>query len=180
MSNDLYILILELSESLKWPVVVVFGLFLLQKPLVKMLNAITLKTLKYGDMEAHFEQTVSKVAMAADNSGLEQNSDDNAGRSPLLDVSPKFALIESWQQIEKAITGYLHRIGCEDLTPTVEHLKYANADYGTIGAGVFQMITELRGLRNRAVHLAEFEVSREAAEEYIQLASRVINRIEEA
>lgn len=177
---DLYSFILELSESLKWPVVVAFGLVLLHKPLAKMLNAITLKTLKYGDLEAHFEQTVSKVAMAADNSGLDKVSGDNAGQSPFLDVSPKFALIESWQQVEKAIKDYLHRTGCEDLSPTVEHLKYVNADYGTIGSGIFQMISELRGLRNRAVHLAESQVSSEAAEQYIQLASRVINKIEEA
>ena len=166
--------IASLVESLIWPATI-FTLFLLIKePLIQLLTRVS--HLKYKGLEADFLQTLNHLKASTTETANEAAT--NAQDVPtvtlrdLADISPRTAILEAWIKIETATrdlfesAGFPRRKfyqGLERLPDEKkEQIKHVLGPY-----------TELRVLRNKAVHSSEVELTPKIAHEYIDVTSWV-------
>jgi len=137
-----------------------------------------LRKLKAGPIEAEFEKEVK--ALEKDTSGNVdiKPSDELEGRHEMLRelarVNPRSAILEAWLGVESAVRrAALQRIGGSpppDVSSPLRTMRelvlsdiVTNQD-----AALFH---DLRGLRNQAAHLQDFNPSYQSALEYVNMAS---------
>lgn len=174
---DIYLFIVEMTKTLAWPIASLVIVFLIKDKLEVVLSSI--KSFKYKDIEATFAKGVSDVSTSAQAS-IELEGNKHEETSKLVSISPRGAVLESWLSVEKAMRSYLDRYGHNDSPPDERHISIVNSDYTTIGQGVFEMLHELRKLRNQAVHLTDSQINEETAKKYSVLAARVASKLDEA
>lgn len=97
----------------------------------------------------------------------------------LLNISPRHALIEAWRLLEAAGTGVLQRSG----QPLKSHLR-SPVSFGEalkhsemITSEEMRIISDLRTVRNRAVHLQDFQIDEATARDYVTTALKIWRRL---
>lgn len=173
----------QLVESLAWPVAVVVIAIVLREEVGRLLSKIT--RIRHNDTEVEFLHELAAAKKEAEK--VLPNYKGTAylisQSSQLAELSPRGAIIEAWLNIEGALLKYAERHGIKvskNKPFTIRELHFHTLDYGNLGKGVFEMLERLRRTRNEAVHLSDAQIDEESAREYVELASRVIQRIEEA
>ncbi|MCW8965067.1 MAG: hypothetical protein OQK82_00055 [Candidatus Pacearchaeota archaeon] len=170
-------------ESISWPVAAIVISFVLRKELGNLLSKI--KKIRHNETEVEFKEEI-EVAKKEASKSLPESKPTKIERSrsvQLAELSPRGAIIEAWLNVEAALKEYAKRHGAqidENKPFTIRALHFHSLDYNNVGKGVLNMLERLRRLRNDAVHLTDSEIETESAVEYIELANRVIYRIEEA
>lgn len=180
---DTLAFVANIIGSLSWPVAAVIVAVVLRKELGKLLSKI--KRIKHNETEVEFKQEI-EVAKKEASKALPESKHTEADKfrsRELAELSPRGAIIEAWLKVEAALKEYAKRHGAQinDNKPfTIRDLHFHSLDYNNVGKGVLNMLERLRRLRNDAVHLTDSEIETESAIEYIELANRVVQRIEEA
>jgi hypothetical protein len=174
----------ELVSSLAWPIAAVVIAFLFKGEITKLLGRIT--HVKYGDSEIEFREGVKKTSQQAKET-LPEDSSENEARSnrlyELAKVSPRGAIIDAWLGVEEKLREYATRSAIEQHSSTIDLIRavdWHSMELGTIGKGVIRMLYKLQSLRDEAVHLTDSSIDTSTAIDYVNLAERVQNRLEEA
>jgi hypothetical protein len=176
--------IASIIDSLAWPTAFAIAIFILRKELAQLLSR--LKTIKHKDTEFGFSRGVTDAREKAERSlpALQvENTKPPTTSERLAELSPRGAVLESWLEVESALTRLAERYGIpssELHLSNLEILRLQLSDYQPIGRGAFELLERLRKLRNEAVHLQEEEIDLTTAIEYSHLANRLVRIIDEA
>ena len=181
--------IVDMVEALSWPIAAIALALLLRKEVTNLI--LRLKSLKYGEFEARFHETMRAVepeteaAQLGINTESTQLSDEIQRERDQLRLkartSPRGAILESWLLLEdtanelgltetgdpvwKAIPRYLQKKGI--------HIHASTPTPGLL-------FVKLRILRNQAVHLPDFAVSADDAEKYLVWATNLTDLMKKA
>lgn len=180
----------NLISSLVWPLIVVFIVVLLRKPLRELIRDLgrRLRTIKFPGGEAEFSQELAEIKEAADVANLPPAVGVPTGESLLLrveedmnqwarlvELSPRAAISEAWRWVESAMRETAKGLGIpQSETRSPIALIRALGKHQALSPETVAIISDLRGIRNTAVHGIEPEISRSDAIEYVSLARRII------
>ena len=171
----------SIVDSLAWPVLVGFVIFFLRDPVVQLLQRLS--RFKYKDVEAEFKDGLDNLQPAGetelDSKVLDPADGDSITLLELAEISPRGAILEAWIQIESSTRRFLESIGIER-RKFYEGLKKLPHENLQQIEQIVQPFEELRVLRNKAAHSAEFDLSPEVAKRYIDTATWVERAIREA
>jgi len=174
----------EIVSSLAWPIVVLIILFFYRDYFATVLSNI--KSIKYGNAEATFEQELKyavEKAKAIETPDIETASKNDERINELYNmasVSPTGAIIEAWKDIEKVIQEDAKSKNID--TRNNRNKSFINwlnyfVKYKHLPEAEVAILHELRSIRNRASHSNDFEISTDQARRYILLADRLIDSI---
>ena len=179
--------IAELTKALAWPLSVLVIVILLRKPFSDLIPL--LQRLKYKDLEIEFRKQVQEVR-AEVNEELPSAHPSSALASQVIDslkelarVSPRNAVIETWQKVEAAALEAAHKNNVslpfgEVASPlrVIRDLERAHV----VDPSKMAIFHDLRALRNQAAHAPEFALSTQAAIEYAELGWRLTEYLRSA
>ena len=145
---------------------------------------LRLSRIKMGGAEAEFAANLGVAeALAVDTPAINiqdavNNEDTEFSRrlstlQRIADVSPRAAIMESWLLVEEAAgkAGFVQGA----TTPRVNlplFLDWLVRD-NKISKNTAKLVEKMRHLRNSAAHLKDFELTRDEAERYLKLATRL-------
>lgn len=163
----------KLIDSLAWPLVSVFLIFLLREPIKNILPFI--ERLKYKDFELNFRRQAEETMQSI---GEEDSSLECLGHKK-LSMSPKEAVLTAWSELEEsAEKKYVElqpqlqkKMGPDRALGYFEYM-------GMLVPQTKKALSELRALRNQAVHYSNAAISEEGAKAYVRAASKVKKQIE--
>jgi hypothetical protein len=177
---DITTFIVEFTNAVAWPLTVLVIALLLRRPLQNL--APLLRTLRYGDMELHFQQDIAEIARNVDASmtvAAAANATDQSELAALLSLAekaPQTAVMEAWRRVENAITDVARSVEI-DVAPAVWTMPLVLSallvERAAITEAQYDVIFGLKDLRNRVARTAGTVVSVEEASRYADLAHRV-------
>jgi hypothetical protein len=179
--------ITDLVKSLAWPITAVAIAFGFRRHIALLLSNVS--GFRYKDFEVQFGQRIEELKAEADRAKLppapEERRALEATPAPprelfylteLVEIAPKSAVIEAWREVERAASDTARRLKLPIAkTDVVRQLKAS----GRIAPNLMRIVDDLRQLRNSVAHVGEIDLSVDRAEEYVELALRVIGALRE-
>lgn len=170
----------ELIKALIWPLLVVIVLIIIRKPLSELVPY--LKKLKLGELEAEFEKSVRQIK---DNLDQEPalKSKKTAALIPaaeterlyqLAEIAPNAAVLEAWKKLELAAKKLIAQMGYDldyNIAAPYRLIAQILEKARLIELKKVKVFDELRKLRNKIAHAADFEIASDQAKEYVGLAN---------
>lgn len=181
---DRLVFISNLVSALAWPLAAVTIASIFKGEITKLLGRIT--HVKYGDSEIDFKEGVKRTSQEAEKTLPGIVSGNEAEKHKLYElakVSPRGAVIDAWLGVEAKLRRYATQNGIQQHEPSIDLIRavdWYSMERSTIGKGVIGMLYKLQSLRDEAVHLSDSSIDTATAIDYIDLAERVQNRLEEA
>lgn len=179
--------IVELVKALAWPLTVLIILFVLRRPIEKLLSLV--QRLRYGGIELDFGLQVHELALQLTRElpsapgASAVSSQTRAHLDRLAEQSPRAVVLEGWLLLEEAAMQAGKR---RDLKLTSKEMRspillgQALEEAGIFDEEKLEIFHRLRNLRNAAAHASEFSFSPESAREYADLAIRLADYIRSA
>lgn len=162
-------------DSLAWPLVFVVLIILLRKPISDILPF--LERLKYKDFELSFRKQAQETleSISSNQETLAETKEEKQ-----LTASPKEAVIQAWLEIVDAAENKYKQL---EPTQRVKKLGHDRAlgyfqFMGLLVPQTVKVLSELRNLRNQAVHYSDAAISKEGAQAYVSAAEMVKKQIE--
>ena len=187
---DVLTFVSNLISSIVWPLIVVFIVVFLRKPLRELIRDLgrRLRSLRFPGGEAEFSQDLAEIKEAADEANLPSVEPVPTGAPLLLGVdedvrqwarlvelSPTAAISEAWRQVEDAMRREARRLDIpESETRSAIGLVRALGKRQALSPDTAAIVSDLRGIRNAAVHGMKAGISQSDAVGYISLARRII------
>lgn len=175
----------QLVQALAWPATVLLIVLSLREPLATLIPL--LQRLKYKDFELEFgrqvqelgRETQMELPASADAPATLPAAEALIGK--LATLSPRSAVLESWRQVEYAVTRLAERRqvdlrGRQSESPLAMLRALQRAE--ALEPGKAGMIHELRSLRNNAAHTPDFALSTDSAMEYGRVAARIVEYVD--
>jgi hypothetical protein len=171
---------IELTKALIWPLFIAVILIVMRKPLSELIPY--LKKLKLGELEAEFEKTVREIKDSMDEEIVLKNEKKTYPLSSaevkrmyyLAEIAPNAAVLEAWKKLEleakKLIAGRGYDLDYNTATP-YRLIERILEKAQLIELKKVKVFCELRSLRNKIAHAADFEISTDQAKEYVGLAN---------
>ncbi|MEC1665515.1 hypothetical protein [Bacillus halotolerans] len=192
----------SIIKSIAWPIIVLIAVLALRKPvsqLILKLAELKLKTVKYGEFEATFEDKLedaeSNVNPEADTSenGAEEGSSEITDQDRLFaniaEEAPHLGVVLSWQELEFELNKATKRLGLNDSlyqgvnikrpASTIQTIKYL-VSQGYLNKNFYKSLKGLQQLRNFAVHRADndYLITFEEAIRYRKLTKTLIKELQ--
>lgn len=190
---DTLTFISNMVSSLIWPVVVVFIVVILRRPLRELIADLgrRLRSIKFPGGEAEFSDELAEIKEAADEANLPpapitplagplllEVEGDERQWVRLAELSPRAAVTEAWRQVEIAMREVARRFEIperESRSPLT--LIRALGKRQILTPDILAIVGDLRGVRNTAAHGLGVEITQTDAAEYVALAKRVITKL---
>lgn len=161
----------SIINSLAWPMLVGFCVYILRVPAGKLIARIS--KFKYGELEAEFREVLDDIkpieSKVSERAQLEQRESISIDLEELADVSPRAAVMEAWILVEKATAEF-----CEahDLPPRISYqgLFRASKEKNLDIEHLQTAYQEMRLLRNKAAHASDFDIKPGTARDYVRAA----------
>lgn len=168
--------------AVAWPVAAVVIAFAFRSELRALVPL--LRKLKAGPIEAEFERDVKAIEQEAGSIVAVKPPEELEGRQEMLRelarVNPRSAILEAWLGVESAVRkAALQRTGGSpppDVSSPLRTMREL-VQNEIVTSGDAALFHDLRGLRNQAVHIQDFNPSYESALEYVKLASLLEARL---
>jgi len=186
---------ISLARVVAWPAVVVACVGLLRDPLSKAISRLVHVRYKDKTFEAEFEQTLKRATLEADQAALPPPQPEPEGSEravslrrntnyllQLAENFPEAAVLEAWRELELAMRETIrtadidYGLGLSAMTlpvsTVVRELRKSHPE-----PQLFDIVEELRVLRNKVAHTVDAELSTVRAKEYVTLAKRVSDEL---
>ncbi|SEP46845.1 hypothetical protein [Propionispora vibrioides] len=189
-------------NALAWPASIIIVILILKKPILELLPY--LKNLKIYNIQLEFDKGIKEAKNLAEVANLPEMTPNEMASTPSKTVSsdinssliivthkelttyfdklatdnPRVAILEAWLLIEDAIVRYAKKNNLFYLkksTPT-DILKIL-VEKNMLSINISEIIEQLRILRNKSVHELDFNLKPSQAQEYIDLALRVLGSL---
>jgi len=176
---------LGLVKALAWPLTVFLVALVFRHEMRGILKRLS--RVKYGDLEAHFEKDLEKAERNATqiqipfDRTLEATKPTEYERMiQLIEISPCAAIMEAWREIELAASRAIQAADIKVKrkiigTPEVWELLHL----GLLSKDMFMLYSDLRHLRNKVAHSPTFDLSENLTKRYVDLASKIIAKLNE-
>ncbi len=158
-----------------WPLVAGVALFILRGPITDLISRISQIT--YKDITVDFER-LREIGREAQLDPLDKvEIDDRTVDS--IEHYPRAAVIEAWIRLEWEAREILR--GADERPPprTPRQMIQRLHREGLLQGNLFELLTELREIRNSAAHQLDVNIDPELAQEYVQLAELATTAIQE-
>jgi hypothetical protein len=176
--------LIQIIDSLGWPITILIIALIFKSELSKLL--LKLSTLKYKDFEAKFghqlevvekkvkELPKPKFKKAPPPEIEEKSKEEETDFDRLIriaEISPRAAIAEAWTEVEIAARKAANQAKLKINKPeSVINIANAFINEGVFNDAVLTALNEIRDLRNKAVHMEDFNISHNEAIKYIDLA----------
>lgn len=170
-------LLASLVDSLAWPASLAMVVFLLRNALRRLIP--DLHNMRYKELELEFGRKVARLDEKAAAAELPspiapQAKDVDSVVNRLVPISPRAAVTEAWREVELAMREAAQRHNVDLSQQLGVRLMAENLrDAGVLSPAAVEVLTELRILRNEALHAREVDLSAEDAWEYASVAERL-------
>ena len=183
----------KLVDALAWPAVVVILALVYRKKIEDLLSRIRKGKLPGGEFE--FSEGALRVLSDAPPRALAQSSSSGEGSEKaisstldsayaIIEHSPRAAVQEGWQELQQAALERLEFYDDDDSsddyptrTPRPVALTGYLRDQHILDPEEVAVFNELRNLRNKAVHVPDFEITTEKARDYLILCELLIESL---
>ena len=162
----------RLIDSIVWPITIFLLVVLLKKPLIEL--ALTLKKLKFKDLELEFGRELVKVQQLEKEEPQAPKDDfikDLAERyKELADISPQACILDAWKELEVAARNAVSRT-----FPHPDEIRNIHTPMSIgnmllkreiLNKRQLEIFTRLRLLRNKAAHSVAIPLKKSEAVEY--------------
>jgi len=183
---DVLTFLSELIKAAAWPVTTVVLVVLLRKPIVELIPL--LRRLKYRELELEFSQEVSELTAEAEAIAKEKGEEvvpiasTSSNLLNLVAFSTRAAIMEAWLEVESAsvtIASSFWGQSSNDTFRNIPKLGEYLLQCKVIDEKQLSVFIKLRGLRNKAAHAQDLDLSEKDAKSYVQLASDLAKHIRE-
>lgn len=176
--------IAELVKALAWPVATLVIIIILRKPLLALLPLLT--KFKWKDFEFEFGKQIAEAQAEASTKlpPTTQTAKASLAAGPLhalVQTSPRAAVLEAWIQVDSAARAAVARhelpqpVQAYVSTPKLVSVLQSAKLIAPEQAG---LVYDLRALRNQAAHAPDFALTNEAAQNYVELAGRLVDYLD--
>lgn len=182
---DALTFIAKLIEALAWPLAVVIVAWTLRTELRALLRLV--KKVKAGPVEAEFDRELHflRTETETEKPSTVVTPAIRAQTDSLLELAarhPRASILEAWRLIEFAM---LRLANSRDLLPSIEkvaphHVVRVISKERVLSNEELALYYDLRSLRNQAAHAVDFDPSETAAIDYIKLAQKLLDAIDQA
>lgn len=163
----------RLVEAVAWPLAALIILRTLRPEFQSLLPSM--RRVKVGSFEAEFERDVQELESTI---GIEVTDELHSQNKITLNLSKenaRSAILDSWLKVEWAIKkAAMQQIVTSPVyVPSPLQAIHELAQLDIISAEDVALFYSLRGLRNQAAHIEEFNPSQQATLDYIRLAGKL-------
>lgn len=174
--------IVQLISAIAWPFTAIIIAFMFRQEIRKTANRLS--TLSYGEMKAEFEKDLNKLerdvkelSVKETSAKVEQPENDSETLdsyerlSRIADISPRAAIMEAWRDIEvttKQVTD-AYEISTDSQIAGVKAIRELVHQH-LLPESVVSVYEQMRRLRSRAAHSADFTITTDEAKRYIDTA----------
>ena len=170
--------IAQIITAIAWPVAAIWIAHLFRKEVRNLFGRVS--SLKYNELEAKFERSLeeakekvkllkSERRTAWDTATLQGISTTYELFQRIAETSPRAAIIEYWVDLEAAVAAAARKAEIEVKGPfNARKLVDELITLGKVPKDVAPAFDQLRDIRNQAVHLADFSLSVQDAQSYLQ------------
>ena len=173
--------IAQIIDSLSWPIVVIFTVWLTKDKLGDLLPR--LKKFKHKDTELEFIEGVNELLIEGKPTKTDESKELELSRKALqglANISSRSAIIEAYRIVEvaavKAIEKAYPELQGKDIKKQVQISKMLRRK--VLNSDRYVQLRELLGLRNKAAHADDFSLSGSPIETYIDVALSITNELE--
>ncbi len=169
---------IELLDKLAWPLVFIFSVVTLQKPLSALIPLA--KKFKFKDFEVEFGQDLKAVSKKAEGAFPELEIDKKSVLIASVENLPSSSILQAWSEVDKAaenlISTKLPNVILDSITryKDIEETLVTEQIIDTKKAKLF---SELRVLRNKVAHAKGYEVGKVEAVQYIELCFVLVDHL---
>ncbi len=182
-------IIVQLISAIAWPFTVIIIAFMFRQEIRKTANRLS--ALSYGDMKAEFEKDLNKLERDVKELPVKESSikvekqeadsetlDSYERLSRIADISPRAAIMEAWRDIEVTTKQVTDAYGISS-QGQIAGVKAINerVQKHLLPQSVISVYEQMRRLRSRAAHSADFAISADEAKRYIDTAYRFHNTL---
>lgn len=185
-STDLATFIVQMTQSLAWPLVVLIVSLVFKNSLVDALEHLASLKLP-GGVEATFEREIKAVEVTAEEIEPPKDNVAKANQAKITSLiemaatSPTGAIVEAWKEVEAAARRVAETSGIS-LTATPSRPYFNLQSFlqrnELLPPAEIDMFRELRLLRNRAAHSQDADITTEHARRYVRLAEKLIDAMD--
>lgn len=172
--------IVGLLDALAWPLVVIFCIVSLKKPITMLIPLA--KKLKFHDLELEFGEKLKAVSKKAEGAFPELRTDKRTTLLASVENLPNSAVIEAWDIVDDAAERLiLSRKSNVDLHIPTRYKVIENilVTENFIETKKGKLFSELRQLRNKVAHAENFQVGKAEARQYIELCFKLTDYLKE-
>lgn len=170
----------RIVEILAWPITAIIIVILLRKPLSDLV--VTLKKLKYKDLEIEFEREASKILAEAERDlpappspRPKRSKDEPKMMYSLRTPEPSIEIMESWRNLEIKLRALSGEPASKSSTgQIIRGLQQS----GKITSEMAKVILELSSLRNRVAHTEDEAISYKVSSSFSDSVLRVMSILE--
>ena len=164
-----------LMGSVGWPLVATLALLILRGPIADLMSRISHIT--YKDITVDLERLREIEQEAQLESPDEVEIDDRTADS--IKHYPRAAIIEAWIRLEWEARGILAGLGVDPLPRSPGRMIHSLHRRQLLQGNLFELLEELRDIRNSAAHHLDLDIDTERAQEYVELTERATVAIRE-
>lgn len=172
-------LLLEFIDTLIWPAIVLIGFVLFRKSILTRLAQA--QKLRYKDFEIEFGAAIQAVTRDAEQAFPAIAQDNKARLLAKAHHFPSTTIREAWRIVDEHASALLQKNHPELHLPEHERFKTIArflADTELLSTKQVKLFNELRLLRNKVAHAADFDVSRADSIQYVELCFRLIESLD--
>ncbi|WP_417456161.1 hypothetical protein [Kordiimonas sp.] len=175
----------SIVASLAWPLAIIVALVIFKDPILQAIPR--LQRIRYKELVAEFNKGLDKIERQAEAAGLKQVEhtedieDFEEHLQQIAQVSTNAAIVEAFRQIEKAAKALIKANGSRvdyKVAAPYRMIERLLREYSLLDTREVKIFHDLRILRNKITHSENFESTASQANEYIELASRLISKLE--
>jgi hypothetical protein len=181
--------IVQLISAIAWPFTVIIIAFMFRQEIRKTANRLS--TFSYGDMKAEFEKDLNKLEREVKELPIKESSskvekpevdsetlDSYERLSRIADISPRAAIMEAWRDIEVTTKQVTDAYGISN-QGQIAGVRAINelVQKHLLPQSVISVYEQMRRIRSRAAHSADFAISTDEAKRYIDTAYRFHNTL---
>jgi len=162
-------------EALSWPVATVIIVYLFKSEIGKLLPKVS--KIKAGPIEAEFEREMEEVAAGSKDllpsiEITQQVVSANDKLVTLAQIDARSAILEAWRNLESSLReAIIYRVGstAQNISSSYKVVKTLE-EFDILSSKEVLVVNDLRGLRNQAAQVDDFNPSLDSAFKYIELA----------
>lgn len=171
----------KIIEAVAWPLSIVILALLLRNPIKSLIPLLS--KVKYGDVELEFGKGITKLSEKVNLELFDIKSKDETKAlrdrtMSIIKISPKAAVIEVWRAVETVIVEISTKNKLDlDRELLKKPIKLAERllKEKLIDETQYNIIQDMRILRNKVVHYEKEQITAENAIEYLDSGVKIIS-----
>ncbi|AXY01286.1 hypothetical protein D1115_08955 [Vibrio alfacsensis] len=176
--------VVKLVEALAWPIVTIWLAYIFRAEVRSLFGRVS--ALKYKELEASFEQELSKAESKALKVIPERSRVSSGYEIPvypapydlkyeqlirIADESSRAALLEAWVDVESSLYQAAEMQGIDNAKHVVPRKVLVDLiETGKYAKTIYPLFEDLRKLRNEAAHVQQFEPTKQQTRRYLEMA----------